>query len=94
MVRTRKRFCEEGLDSALTEREQLGQKRKLNERAEAHLVAIACSDPPDGHTHWTLRLLADRMVELDHVDFIAREMARKPLKKRAQAVEEQGVVHR
>ena len=75
-------------------REQLGQNRKLDERPEAHLVAIACNDPPDGHTHWTLRLLADRMVELDHVDIIAREMARKALKKRAQAVEEQGVVNR
>ena len=60
---------------------------------------LTCGDSvqrPAGwtHTHRTLRLLADRMVELDHVDFITREMGRKPLKKRTQAVEEQGVVHR
>ena len=81
VVRVRKRFCEEGLESALMERARAGQKRKLDDRAEAHLVAIACSDPPDGHTHWTLKLLAERMVELDHVDSIARETVRKALKK-------------
>ena len=81
VVRVRKRFCEEGLESALVERPRTGQKRKLDERAEAHLVAIACSDPPEGHAHWTLKLLAERMVELDIVDSIARETVRKTLKK-------------
>ena len=52
VVRIRKRFCEEGLESALVERPRTGQKRKLDDRAEAHLVAIACSDPPEGHAHW------------------------------------------
>ena len=93
VTRIRKRFCEEGLESALTERPRPGQKRKLDERAEAHLVAIACTDPPQGHTHWTLKLLADKMVELDLVDSIARETVRQTLKKRTQAVEEEGVVH-
>ena len=81
VVRIRKRFCEEGLESALTERPRPGQKRRLDERAEAHLVAIACSDPPEGHTHWTLKLLADKMVELDYVDSVARETVRQSLKK-------------
>ena len=81
VVRIRKRFCEEGLESALTERPRPGQKRRLDERAEAHLVAIACSDPPEGHTHWTLRLLSDKMVELDYVDSVARETVRQSLKK-------------
>lgn len=81
VVRIRKRFCEEGLESALVERPRTGQKRKLDERAEAHLVAIACSDPPEGHAHWTLKLLANKMVELDYVDSIARETVRKSLKK-------------
>ena len=81
VVRIRKRFCEEGLESALVERPRTGQKRKLDDRAEAHLVAIACSDPPEGHAHWTLKLLAERMVELDYVDSIARETIRKSLKK-------------
>ena len=81
VVRIRKRFCEEGLESALTERPRPGQKRRLDKRAEAHLVAVACSDPPEGHAHWTLKLLADKMVELDYVDSVARETIRKTLKK-------------
>ena len=81
VVRIRKRFCEEGLERALVERPRPGQKRKLDERAEAHLVAIACSDPPEGHTRWTLKLLANKMVELDYVDSVAKETIRKTLKK-------------
>ena len=81
VVRIRKRFCEEGLESALVERARPGQKRKLDERAEAHLVAIACSDPPEGHAHWTLKLLADKAVELGYVESIARETMRQSLKK-------------
>lgn len=81
VVRVRKRFCEEGLESSLVERPRTGQKRKLDDRAEAHLVAIACSDPPEGHAHWTLKLLANKMVELDYVESIARETVRKSLKK-------------
>ena len=81
VVRIRKRFCEEGLESALVERPRTGQKRNLDDRAEAHLVAIACSDPPEGHAHWTLKVLSERMLELDYVDSIARETVRKSLKK-------------
>ena len=81
VVRIRKRFREEGLESALVERPRPGQKRRLDERAEAHLVAIACSDPPEGHVHWTLKMLAERMVELDYVDSVARETVRQSLKK-------------
>ena len=81
VIRIRKRFCEEGLERALTELARPGQKRKLDERAEAHLVAIACSDPPDGHTHWTLKLPADKAVELGYVESIARETVRQSLKK-------------
>ena len=81
VVRIRKRFCEEGLESALIERPRTGQKRKLDDRAEAHLVAIACSDPPEGHAHWTLKMLAERMVELDYVDSVVRETVRQSSKK-------------
>ena len=81
VIRIRKRFCEEGLESALVERARPGQHRKLDERAEAHIVAIACSDPPAGHAHWTLRLLADKAVELGYVESIARETVRQSLKK-------------
>ena len=81
VIRIRKRFSEDGLESALTERPRPGKKRRLDERAEAHLVAIACSDPPEGHAHWTLKMLAERMVELDYVDSVARETVRQSLKK-------------
>ena len=80
-MRIRLRFCEEGLESALTERPRPGQKRRLDERAEARLVAIARSDAPEGHAHWTLKLLADKMVGLDYVDSVARETVRQSLKK-------------
>ena len=81
VIRIRKRFCEDGLERALIELARPGQKRKLDERAEAHLVAIACSDPPEGHAHWTLKLLADKAVELGYVESVARETVRKSLKK-------------
>jgi len=81
VIRVRKRFCEEGLERALVELARPGQKRKLDERAEAHLMAIACSDPPAGHTHWTLKLLADKAVDLGYVDSVARETVRRSLER-------------
>ena len=81
VARVRKRFVEEGLESALNERPRPGQKRKLDGRQEAHLVAVACSDPPEGHTHWTLRLLADKVVELGFSEGISPETIRQILKK-------------
>ena len=56
-------------------------------------MAIACSDPPEGHTHWTLKLLADKVVELGFAERISLETVRQNLKKRTATVEEQGVVH-
>jgi len=78
--RTRKRFVEEGLN-CLNERPRRGQARKLTGKQEAHLIAIACSTPPEGRARWTLRLLADRVVELNFADSIARETVRQVLKK-------------
>lgn len=79
--RIRKRFVEGGLEKALNEDPRPGQKRKLDGRGEAHLIAIACSDPPSGHEHWTLRLIAGRLVELGVVDGISHETVRLTLKK-------------
>ena len=79
--RVRTRYVKEGLDSALNERARPGQKCKLSGRQEAHLVAIACSEPPDGHTHWTLKLLADKVVELGFAEEISLETVRQNLKK-------------
>jgi transposase len=78
--RTRKRFVEEGL-GCLNERPRRGQARKLSGKQEAHLIAIACSTPPEGRARWTLRLLADKVVELDFASSIARETVRQVLKK-------------
>ena len=81
VVRIRQRFCEEGLESALNEHPRPGQRRKLDGRAEAHLVAIACSDPPEGHTSWTLKLLADKIVRMELVESVSPETVRQSLKK-------------
>ena len=81
VARVRKRFAEEGLERALNERPRPGQKRKLDGRQEAHLVAIACSDAPEGHTHWTLQLLADKVVEMEFAQSVSLETIRQILKK-------------
>lgn len=79
--RIRKRFVTDGIDRALNEDPRPGQKRKLDGRAEATLIATACSQVPAGHEHWTLRLLAGKMVELEVVDSISYETVRQTLKK-------------
>ena len=80
--RTRKRFVEGGLEKALNEDPRPGQQRKLDGRGEAHLIALACSEAPAGHSHWTLRLLAGKLVELGVVDSISHETVRRTLKTR------------
>lgn len=79
----RRRFVEEGLESALNRKKQVRPSRmpKLDGEGEARLVALACSEAPDGHKQWTLRMLADRLVVLDVVDTISYETVRKVLKK-------------
>jgi len=79
--RTRRRFVEGGLQKALNDDPRPGAKRKLDGRGEAHLIALACSEPPDDHEHWALRLLAERLVELGLVDSISHEAVRQTLKK-------------
>jgi transposase len=91
--RVRRRFAEEGMESALTERPRPGQRRKLDGKQEAHLVAVACSQAPEGHTHWTLQLLANKVVQLKFSDSISLETVRQVLKKRTQTVEEERVVY-
>jgi transposase len=82
--RSRKRFCTGGLDAALTDRPQPPRphKRKIDGAAEARLVTLACSTPPDGRESWTLQLLADSMVKLKYVDgAVSDETVRRVLKK-------------
>jgi transposase len=76
----RHRFQTEALH-ALYDRPRPGKPRKLDGKAEARLTAIACSEPPKGHTRWTVRLLADRLVELDVVDTISHKTVWETLKK-------------
>lgn len=80
--RVRQTWVEEGLEVALNRRRPTGRQfRKLDGVQEAHLVALACSSPPEGRACWTLQLLADKMVELKIVDSIGRECVRTTLKK-------------
>jgi transposase len=82
VMRVRERFVEEGLDAALRPRpSSYVQPRKLDGYLEAQLIMLACSEAPEGHARWTLRLLADRFVQLGHVDEISHETVRQTLKK-------------
>jgi len=77
----RRRYCQEGIEAALQERPRSGQPKKMGDREEAMLTTIACSTAPEGHSRWTLRLLADRMVELGQVEALSHETVRRTLKK-------------
>ncbi len=92
--RVKKRFVEEGLEVALNGRkgERVYQK-KADGDFEAHLVALSCGQPPEGFSQWSLRLLADRMVELNYIDNISYETVRRVLKKRNQTLEKARVDH-
>jgi hypothetical protein len=80
--RVRKRFVEDGLEAALSRRKPNRlYPHKLDGDAEAHLIAIACSEAPQGYQRWTLQLLADRMVQLGHVNSLSYETVRRTLKK-------------
>lgn len=78
----RRQFVEEGLEAALERRKPRREYlRKLDGDGEAHLIALACSQAPEGRSRWTLRLLADRMVALEHIDHLSHETVREILKK-------------
>src|SRR5262249_33048741 len=80
VARTRQRFVETGL-GALDEASRPGAQRKLTGKQAAHLIAVAWTPAPEGQAHWTLRLLADKVVELGFASSIARETVRQVLKK-------------
>lgn len=79
--RIRKRFVMDGIERALNESPRPGHKRRLDGRAEATLIATACTEAPEGHEHWSLRLLAGKMVQLGVVDTVSHETVRRTLKK-------------
>ena len=79
--RIRRRFVEQGLEAALSERPRPGAVPKLDERGQATLIALACSDPPQGRASWTMQLLADALVVRRVVPSISDEAVRRTLKK-------------
>jgi Homeodomain-like domain len=85
--RVKKRFVEEGLEVALNggKRNRIYDK-KVDGDLEAHLIALSCSEPPEGFAKWSLRLLADKVVELGYIDNISHETVRRALKKRDQTL--------
>jgi hypothetical protein len=94
-VNARKRFVEQGLEAALGRKQQdrPSRPRKLDGRAEARLLALACAPPPEGREEWTMQLLADRLVELQVVDAVCDETVRRALKKRDPTVAEGAIVY-
>lgn len=82
VMRVRERFVEHGLADALNHRHApCTRARALDGEQEAHLIALTCSPAPEGQARWTLRLLADRMVELEYVEQVSHETVRQVLKK-------------
>jgi transposase len=79
--RTRRRFVEEGLEASLRERPRPGARPKLGPKAQAYVVALACTKPPEGRHRWTMQMLADRVVELQLVPDITDEAIRLLLKR-------------
>lgn len=81
--RIRKQFVEEGLESVLSRRPYIQKvsRKKIDGDVEAHLIALSCSEPPEGFARWTLRLLANKIVELGYVENISHEAVRQALKK-------------
>ncbi len=77
----RARFVEGGVDAVLRHKRQVRYRQALTGSQQAHLIAIACSPIPDGHDHWTLRMLAGKAVELGFVEKISPETIRALLKK-------------
>ena len=79
--RIKKRYCDGGLDFALNEKPRSGAPLKMDGRIEAQLTLLACSDPPEGRSKWTVRLLADKLVEMEVVDSISHMSVQRLLKK-------------
>ena len=94
VCRVKRRYAEPGLDGVLHDRVPANRFRKLDQKGEAHLIALACSDAPEGHDQWTLQLLADRMVELGLAECLSYETVRLRPEKHPQALAKTPVIHR
>ena len=90
---TRQKCVEEGVEAALHDRLRPGQAPKLSEKQCAQVIATACTPAPAGHDHWTLRLLADKVVQLGYADSCSYETVRRLLKKHVETVAGAGMVY-
>ena len=81
IVQIKKRYCQEGLDSAIKEKPRSGAPVKMDGTVEAEVTLIACSEPPEGRSSWTLQLIADKLVELEVVDSVSAMSVQRTLKK-------------
>jgi putative transposase len=81
VCRIRKRYREDGLDSALNEQPRSRAPSNIDGRVEAQLTLLVCSEPPEGRSRWTVRLLTDKLVELEVVDSISHMSVQRLLKK-------------
>lgn len=79
--KVKKRYLEGGLQTALCEKPRPGQPVKIGQRQEAYITTIACSKPPEGRDRWTIRMIADKAIELGYMEQVSRESVRQVLKK-------------
>ncbi len=93
VAKARQRCVEEGPEAALKDRPRPGQAPKLTDKQAAHLIAIACSEAQEDHSHWTLRLLSDQVVELGYAASYSYELICRLLKKHFKTLAEAGVVY-
>jgi putative transposase len=91
--RIRKRYLSEGLQSALEEKPRPGQPRKYSNKHEAEVIALACSNPPEGRARWSIVLLTTSLKDRKGFETINKESVRLILKKQSQAMEKENVVH-
>ena len=90
----RKKFVLDGFDIALTGKpSERVYMSKVDGDIETHIIALSCSEPPEGFSRWSLRMLADKAVELNYIDSISHERVRSVLKKRVKTVENKGLGH-
>ena len=93
VFKTRQKCVEDGVEAALHDRPRPGSAPKLTDTQCAQVIATACTPAPAGHDHWTLRLLADKVVQLGYADSFSHETVRRLLKKHPEALAGAGVVH-
>ena len=93
VYKTRQKCVEDGVEAALHDRPRPGSAPKLPDKQCAQVIATACTPAPAGHDHWTLRLLANKVVQLGYADSFSHETVRRLLKKHPEALAGAGMVH-